>query len=379
MATKNYYDLLGVSRGASLTEIASAYKRKTSHTHDQQQLQAIEEAYDVLSNEEKRKQYNSQFTGPFDPSDLYLVEDLETITEENKPKTLKDTLWSIAKLILKVAVTGLLLYYVFSKVKIEQLKGLFSKADLRYMLLALLCFALSTIVSASRLLSFFKSIDLKLSVKFNLRLYMLGMFYNLCLPGGIGGDGYKIYLLNKRYKLPAKKVFWAILFDRLSGFWAIGLITVFLAIFIPQINMPIVLPGIALILGTALYYFIARRFFKDYTRFFVEAHAKAVVVQSLQVATIIMVLLSLHFNGKFSPYLLTFLASSLAAIFPFTLGGLGAREFIFTHFADFFHMDTNIAVFLSLSFYVVSAIVSLLGVYYVFNTKRLEEGLPPAE
>jgi len=23
------------------------------------------------------------------------------------------------------------------------------------------------------------------------------MFYNLFLPGGIGGDGYKIYLLNK--------------------------------------------------------------------------------------------------------------------------------------------------------------------------------------
>jgi hypothetical protein len=39
-------------------------------------------------------------------------------------------------------------------------------------------------------------------------------------------------------------------------------------------------------------------------------------------------------------------------------------------------MNGELAVILSLSFYVISAIISLLGVYYVFRPSRLEEGLP---
>ncbi|WP_345950825.1 MULTISPECIES: lysylphosphatidylglycerol synthase transmembrane domain-containing protein [unclassified Mucilaginibacter] len=300
--------------------------------------------------------------------------DKETVT---KPKTWKDTLWSITKLLLKLAVTSALLYYVFSKIEIGKVKNLILQSNPWWMLAALLCFFTSTIVSASRLLSFFKSIHLRLGTAFNLRLYLLGMFYNLCLPGGIGGDGYKIYLLNQRYNLPAKKVFWAILFDRLSGFWAIGLITVALILFVPQVEIHIAIPLTIFLAGTAVYYFVARRFFKEYTHYFFEAHIKAVGVQSLQVLTVLMVLLGLHFDGKFAPYLLSFLMSSLAAVFPFTLGGLGAREYIFTWLSTIFDMNANLAVFVSLSFYVISAIVSLVGVYYVFREDKLEEGVPP--
>jgi glycosyltransferase 2 family protein len=294
-----------------------------------------------------------------------------------KPKTWKDTLWSITKLVLKIAVTSALLYYVFSKIEFSRVKELIAQSDPVWMLAALACFFVSTIVSASRLLSFFKSIHLRLSVGFNLRLYLLGMFYNLCLPGGIGGDGYKIYLLNQRYNLPAKKVFWAILFDRLSGFWAIGLITVALILFVPQVDVHIAIPLTVFLTGTAVYYFVARRFFKEYTHYFFEGHLKAVGVQSLQVLTILLVLMGLHFDGKFAPYLLSFLMSSLAAVFPFTLGGLGAREWIFTWLSGIFNMNASLAVFVSLSFYVISAIVSLIGVYYVFRMDKLEEGMPP--
>jgi uncharacterized membrane protein YbhN (UPF0104 family) len=295
------------------------------------------------------------------------------------PKTLKQRLWGIIKLLLKIGVTAVLLYYVFSKVDVKQVGILLGRSNPWWMLLALLSFLLSIVISSFRLLSFLKSIDLKLDWRFNLRLYMLGMFYNLCLPGGIGGDGYKIYLLKKRYNHSAKKVFWAILFDRLSGFWAIGLITVMLVLFLPQINIHVTIPLTVFFVGTAIYYFVARYFFKDYIKHFFEAHLMAFGVQSLQVLTVILVLVGLNFDGKFSPYLFTFLVSSLAAVFPFTLGGLGAREFVFTHFAPYFNMDTNLAVFVSLSFYVISAVVSLFGVYYVFRMSRLEEGLPSIE
>ena len=66
---------------------------------------------------------------------------------------------------------------------------------------------------------------------------MLGMFYNLCLTGRYWRRWLQNIPLNKRYKKPAKKVFWAIFFDRLSGFWAIGFITAVLVIFFPQLDI----------------------------------------------------------------------------------------------------------------------------------------------
>lgn len=291
-------------------------------------------------------------------------------------KTGKQIFWDITKTVLKIGFTSLLLYLVLRKVDFNFVKKTLSDSNPFYLLLAVITFFVSQLVSSSRLLSFFKSIQLKLGFRFNFRLYLLGLFYNLFLPGGIGGDGYKIWLLNKSYKLPAKKVFWAIFFDRLSGLWAIGLIIVALIAFLPQINIHLSIPLSVFVVGTAAYYFVAHRFFKDYTHYFWEAHAKAIVVQSLQVVTVLCILLALHFNGKFSPYLFTFLVSSLSAVVPITVGGLGAREYIFTNFAPYFNMDTSLAVVVSLLFYLTSAVVSLLGVYYVFNPKRLNEGLP---
>ncbi|QJD97057.1 flippase-like domain-containing protein [Mucilaginibacter robiniae] len=300
----------------------------------------------------------------------------ETLSLE---KTWKDTLWSAVKLLLKLAVTSLLLYYVFSKVPFNDVKFRLLHANYGWMLAGVACFFLSTIVSSWRLLSFFKSIDLNLDYKFNLRLYLLGMFYNFLLPGGIGGDGYKIYLLNKNYKLPAKKVFWAILFDRLSGLWAIGLIIVALILFVPQIELHIAIPASIFLVGTAIYYGVARMFFKEYTRHFFQGHFRAVLVQSLQVITILLVLLGQGFAGKFAPYLLSFLISSLAAVVPVSIGGAGAREAIFTTLSGPFHMNVGLAVFLSVSFYLISLVVSLLGIYYVLRPSRLEEGLPSIE
>jgi uncharacterized membrane protein YbhN (UPF0104 family) len=296
---------------------------------------------------------------------------------EVKPKTWKGVAWNVVKTVLKIVVTGLLLYYVLHKIHIDEVKALLSQLNPWWALFGVLCYFLSMIVSSSRLLCFFKSIDLHISWKFNLRLYMLGIFYNLFLPGGIGGDGYKIYLLNKSYKMPAKKVFWAILLDRLSGFWAIGFITAVLVIFLPQLGISPILSGTIFIAGTAVYYFVLNRFFKDYTKNIFEAHLKAIVVQALQVGTILLVMIGLHHNDKFAPYLSAFLMSSLAAVVPFSVGGLGFREFIFKYVIDkWFHLNGDLAVVLSLSFYVTSALIALLGSYYVFRSDKLEKDMP---
>jgi uncharacterized membrane protein YbhN (UPF0104 family) len=319
---------------------------------------------------------DNQETGSFDPNETFPYETPESITENVKPKTLKSKLWNITKTVLKFAVTGVLLWYVFRQVPISKVKERLLHANYWWMLAALGFYFASVIASSWRLLSFFKSINLYINTRFNLRLYLLGLFYNFLLPGGIGGDGYKIWLLNKTYKLPAKKVFWAILFDRLSGLWAIGLIIISLKIFIPQIEIHIAIPFAVFFVGSIIYYLIVKKFFSEFGKHFFKGHAKAVLVQSLQVLCIIMVLLGQGFDGKFAPYLLSFLVSALAAVVPITVGGAGAREAIFQTMSGIFNMDVGLAVFLSISFYLISLIVALFGIYYVIRPKRLEEGLP---
>lgn len=68
---KDYYDILGVSRGASDDEIKRAYRKKAHELHpdkehgDEAKFKQINEAYQVLKDKKKRAQYD-QFGATFD-------------------------------------------------------------------------------------------------------------------------------------------------------------------------------------------------------------------------------------------------------------------------------------------------------------------------
>lgn len=283
----------------------------------------------------------------------------------------KKKIWNIAKFLLKLSITGLSLYFVSRKVELKDLKEAFIDSNPLFLLFALLAFVISQIISSSRLNSFFRGIGLKISESLNFKIYLLGMFYNLFLPGGIGGDGYKIFMLRKKFSIKGRKLFQAIFFDRLSGLWALGLITSLLIIFIPDIGIPNEVPLLVVGLGTIIYYLVMRRYFREYSNNFPLTHFKALLVQSMQIVSVILLLYALNFDGKFSPYLFMFLVSSLVAIFPFTVGGLGARELVFVYGAQYLSMDQHLAVMISLLFYFNSVILSFSGIYYVFHPQKL--------
>lgn len=60
----NYYDILGVSKNSSLEEIKQSYKKLVIKNHpdkggDKEKFQRIQEAYEVLSDENKRREYDN--------------------------------------------------------------------------------------------------------------------------------------------------------------------------------------------------------------------------------------------------------------------------------------------------------------------------------
>lgn len=284
----------------------------------------------------------------------------------------KKKLWNISKIAIKIVITSLLIWYVFQKIDFNKVKELFLTSDASFILLAFVLYCTSQVVSSWRLRTFLENIDLKLPFWFNFRLYLLGMFYNVFLPGGIGGDGYKIYLLRRKFKLPTKRLLLALFFDRLSGLWAIGFIAVCLIIFIPKIDIPATWPVTALLTGTLLYYLILRRFFREYSRQFVISHCKAGMAQSLQVLAVICILLAQDFDGKFAPYLFSFLLSSIIGIINVGIAGLGVKDVFMAHAADVFDISADLAVLISLTFWLISVLAALPGVWFVYRSKEFE-------
>ncbi len=279
------------------------------------------------------------------------------------------------KLALKLLVTGLCVFYISGKVDLALTFQWLKKANSWYLLPALILFALSKWVSAIRLGIYFRNIELPISAADNLRLYWLGMFYNLFLPGAVSGDIYKVILLTRTYNRPYKKTTSAVILDRFSGLLGLGLLMGILAFFVA---LPFAMNGLISLFALLLipvFYFILRKYFPDFVPGFYATLLLGVMVQILQVLAVLMIMLSLDITPPLSAYLFVFLASSAVAVLPFTIGGLGIRELVFLEGANWFQISGEKAVLISLIFYSITLITSLVGGIWMFRDPLNEKGL----
>jgi uncharacterized membrane protein YbhN (UPF0104 family) len=276
----------------------------------------------------------------------------------------------ILKFIFKVCVSGLAIYVVIRKIDIAQTKEIIFHAKIGWLLLALLAFNISKAISSVRLNQFFKSIELVLPGLYNLKLYYVGMFYNLFLPGGIGGDGYKVYLLNRSHKTKVKYLISATLLDRISGLMALVFLALLLALFV---NLSFMGPWITwvligvLIVAYPSYYFVFRLLFKNFLNAFTISNILSLGVQLAQLLCAYLILKALLVSGMYVEYMTLFLLSSVVAVIPFTIGGIGARELVFIFGADYLLINKNTAVAFSILFFVITAVSSFTGIF--FETK----------
>jgi len=282
-----------------------------------------------------------------------------------------------ATLLLKLAIMAGALWLVARHLDLPALTRTLRAARPGWLLLATALFVVSKLLSSVRLNCFFRQVGLDLSEGYNLRLYWLGMFYNLFLPGGIGGDGYKVYLLGRQFPGRRTLIFRALLLDRLSGMVALLVLLLVLLAAVPAAELRgaalggLVLPSwwrvvpLALLpLGLALSYGLGVWGFGEFRGAFGRTSWQALGVQGAQVLQAWALLAALGAaNGPVLPYLLVFLASSIAAVLPLTVGGLGARELTFLYGAKLFALSAPVAVSVSILFYVITALVSLVGAW----------------
>ena len=96
--------------------------------------------------------------------------------------------------LLKLGVSVGAIWWVMSQISFKEVLKVYSTSNPYYLIGAFVFFGLSFVLSAFRQNLSFRNTGADLSQQLNIKLFWLGMFYNLFLPGGIGGDGIKVYL-----------------------------------------------------------------------------------------------------------------------------------------------------------------------------------------
>src|SRR5260221_4773736 len=126
---------------------------------------------------------------------LDLIATIYSIMEESSKTESRTS--KLLKLLLKILVTAVCRWYVSRKIDFQKAGAALAHANWFYLFPALIAFAISKWISAIRLNIYFRNINIRFSEWKNVRLYWLGMFYNLFLPGSISGDAYKVILLRR--------------------------------------------------------------------------------------------------------------------------------------------------------------------------------------
>lgn len=279
-----------------------------------------------------------------------------------------------ASFALKLCITSAALYFVFQKIDFELFKQTLSTVNPGYFALAFLFFNASKIVSAYRLLVMYKLAGVTLDGKVNLKFYYLGMFYNMFLPGSIGGDAFKVYLLKQQQKeASTKKLISAALLDRISGvsfLFVMGGVFLLLSTFYLEIpNYKWYILGATMLVIPAYYVFV-KWVFPTFIEGFMLTGYYSFFVQLGQVICAWFILKSLHIDAEYWDYLTLFMASSVFAIIPITIGGAGARELVFIFGANYLHINQPAAVAFAILFFCASALSSLIGLFFIVGIEK---------
>lgn len=275
---------------------------------------------------------------------------------------------SILSWIVKIILSLIALYLVSKKIHVKELLEMNFSLKWEWLIPGLIFFNLSKILSAFRLNMLFENTGLKLDNIQNILLYYVGMFYNLFLPGGIGGDGYKVYLLKKNYGLKHKSLVSAVLYDRINGVASLVFIVIIMAIpFFIKFKFYLLTGAI---LYFPLFYLFTFLLFPVFMSSFFKGNLYSLSVQLNQLIVIVFILKCLEIQPvNFLPYLLVFLVSSIAAALPLSVGGIGARELVFAYGTSYLATDTSIGIVVSILFFIITALSSFAGI--IIPEKRI--------
>lgn len=276
------------------------------------------------------------------------------------------------KLIFRLTVTLILISYLLIKIDHCKLWKIFSEINIFLFLLASFVYIVSSYISTLRWRLFIPA-NSSISLSNLFSLYMIGCFFNIFLPGIIGGDAIKILLIRRTIGL--KEAIGSVFLERYIGFFALLILGIlFLSIFYKKISetwtiylVPLIF--ILFLLGTFILYILRKSPFlieiREYSlglnkKVFLKAFIYSLFVQLVVMISVYMICLGLNVNVKFYEVVIYLPIIILLATLPISISGIGVREWGFLVFFGSSVGDEK-AIAVSLLWFLSVTFASLLG------------------
>jgi hypothetical protein len=263
------------------------------------------------------------------------------------------------RLALKAAFVTAALAVVAAQVDLGGIAARLGAADPRWLIAALVLFNASQVVSAARLARVLGEYRVVMAFRHHLGLYYTGMAGNLFLPGGVGGDAYKVFWLRRRLGGRPPVYVAGLLFDRGSGLAALLCLAAGAAAWWSG-QAHWLAASVPVLAGYAL---VTARFFRRFAGAGGAALVMGLAVQGLQGAAAWALIqgMGLAGPGLLSLFLLLFFLSAVAALVPVTVGGAGARELVFLYGLQWSGAEADPGVALALAFLALTVVSALPG------------------
>lgn len=148
-----------------------------------------------------------------------------------EPQARRSVVKRFAGLAAKLAVSGGIAWYLLSRIDLAQSADRLAALAPGWGVPALAVLALMLVVAAARWRVFASALSIGLPFSAALRLSLIGQFFGQALPGGVGGDAVRVWLLVRRGVRVGPSVS-SVLLDRLAG---LGTLLILIAIALPAL------------------------------------------------------------------------------------------------------------------------------------------------
>ena len=283
--------------------------------------------------------------------------------------------------LIRITISAGLIIWLFSKYNIREVLASFETLPLNMLTAACLMYLASQVLGSLRwkiLCAFF---SFRRKWQTFLGFYFVGMFFNLFLPTGLGGDFFKIHFLSRKNGRRLSAAF-TVLGDRLFGFIAMLLIGAASVTIQPDL-LPSPLSDILftsglIVLGGLLFIPFAARIripfrpaLSSYLKDLLTIRRRpkemliilglSFILQALGMGSVAVLGSGLGITVPIAFYFAAVPVVAIAVLMPVSLNGIGIREGAFVYLLGLKGIPAAPALCLGLLCFAVQAAVSLLG------------------
>lgn len=285
------------------------------------------------------------------------------------------------KFSLRAAVSILLLGYLSSSLDWSLIGNLRPDIFIIISMGAVIFFVAQCIMSFRWQLILDRLEAVSASYSYLVRLYTIGQFFNLLMPGSIGGDVVRGTSVATTYAISRKTSFTIIFSERFFGLSAISAMVVvgfvFYPVYIRETRMDECLAVVAAF-GALIAFFVARHLVNRVSQLpFALALALLLISATAQLADVIITfLLARYFELEvgFVELLIVIPIVYFFTILPISLGGLGVREGAMVVLLSSFEVGESTAIIIAFCLYLTKLIVGLVGgLIYLRRGRRVNE------